>query len=68
MSIKEFIHKGWLAAYLYYSIPNNSEIIKSIESIREFDIEGDYKSSALIEVFDTSKISAQLYDSYAKKA
>ena len=68
MSIKEFIHKGWLAAYQYYSIPNNSEIIKSIESIREFDIEGDYKSSALIEVFDTSKIRAQLYDSYAKNA
>ena len=66
MSIKEFIHKGWLAAYQYYSIPNNSEIIKSIESIREFDIEGDYKSSALIEVFDTSKIRAQLYDSYEK--
>ena len=68
MSIKEFIHRGWLAAYQYYSIPNNSEIIKSIESIREFDIEGDYKSSALVEVFDTSKIRAQLYDSYAKNA
>lgn len=68
MSIKEFIQKGWLATYQYYSIPNNSEVIKSIESIREFDIDGDYKSSALIEVFDTSKIRAQLYDSYAKNA
>ena len=68
MSIKEFIQKGWLATYQYYSIPFNSEIIKSIESIREFDIDGDYKSSALIEVFDTSKIRAQLYDSYAKNA
>lgn len=68
MSIKEFIQKGWLAAYQYYSIPNNSEIIKSIESIREFDIEGDYKSSALEAVFDTSKIRAQLYDSYKKNA
>ena len=68
MSIKEFIQKGWLAAYQYYSIPNNSEIIRSIESIREFDIEGDYKSSALVEVFDTSKIRAQLYDSYKNNA
>ena len=68
MSIKEFIQKGWLAAYQYYSIPNNSEIIRSIESIREFDIEGDYKSSALVEVFDTAKIRAQLYDSYTKNA
>lgn len=68
MSIKEFIQKGWLSTYQYYSIPNNSEIIKSLESIREFDIEGDYKSSALTEVFDTSKIRAQLYDSYTKNA
>ena len=68
MSIKEFIQKGWLAAYQYYSIPCNSEIIKSIESIREFDIEGDYKSSVLTQVFDTSKIRAQLYNSYAKNA
>ena len=68
MPIKEFIQKGWLATYQYYSIPTNSEIIKSIESIREFDIDGDYKSSALIEVFDTSKIRAQLYDSYKKFA
>lgn len=68
MSIKEFIQKGWLAAYQYYSIPSNSEIIKSIESIREFDIEGDYKSSILTQFFDTSKIRAQLYNSYAKNA
>ena len=68
MSIKEFIQKGWLAAYQYYSIPSDSEIIKSIESIRDFDIEGDYKSSVLTQVFDTSKIRAQLYNSYAKNA
>ena len=68
MSIKDFISKGWLATYQYYSIPTNSEIIKSIESIREFDIDGDYKNSALVEVFDTTKIRAQLYNSYAKNA
>lgn len=68
MSIKEFIQKGWLATYQYYSIPSDSEIIKSIESIRDFDIEGDYKSSVLTQVFDTSKIRAQLYNSYAKNA
>ena len=68
MSIKEFIQKGWLATYQYYSIPISSELIKSIDSIREFDIEGDYKNSALAEVCDTLKIRAQLYDSYAKNA
>ncbi len=68
MPIKDFISKGWLATYQYYSIPTNSEIIKSIESIREFDVDGDYKHSALVEVFDTTKIRAQLYNSYAKNA
>lgn len=66
MSIKDFIQKGWLATYQYYSIPTSSELVKSIESIREFDIEGDYKNSALVKVCDTSKIRAQLYDSYEK--
>ena len=66
MSIKDFIQKGWLASYQYYSIPISSELVKSIESIREFDIEGDYKNNALVEVCDTSKIRAQLYDSYEK--
>lgn len=68
MSIKEFIQKGWLATYQYYSIPISSELLKSIDSIREFDIEGDYKNSVLAEVCDTLKIRAQLYDSYAKNA
>lgn len=68
MSIKDFIQKGWLATYQYYSIPTSSELVKSIESIREFDIEGDYKNSVLVEVCDTSKIRAQLYDSYEKNA
>lgn len=66
MSIKDFIQKGWLATYQFYSIPSGSELVKSIESIKEFDIEGDYKNSALVEVCDTSKIRAQLYDSYEK--
>lgn len=66
MSIKDFIRKGWLATYQYYSIPTSSELVKSIESIKEFDIEGDYKNSALVKICDTSKIRAQLYDSYAK--
>lgn len=68
MPIKDFIQKGWLASYQYYSIPMNSEVIKSINSINEFDIEGDFKTSALVDAVDTSRIRAQLYDSYAKNA
>lgn len=68
MSIKDFMHKGWLSSYQYYSIPVNSEIVRSIEAIQEFDIDGDYKTSALVDAVDTSRIRAQLYDSYAKYA
>ena len=42
MPIKDFIKKGWLASYQYYSIPINSKVIESINTIREFDIDGDY--------------------------
>ena len=68
MPIKDFIEKGWLASYQYYSVPANSEVAQSINAIKEFDIEGDFKTSALVDAVDTSRIRAQLYDSYAKYA
>lgn len=68
MSIKEFIQKGWLASYQYYSVPVDSEIIKTIKSINEFDIEGDFKTSALTRLMDTLKIRSLLYESYEKIA
>lgn len=64
MPIKEFLEKGWLAPYKYYSVPINSTIRSSIESINEFGIDGDYKTSALEQVVDTRRIRAQLLDSY----
>ncbi len=67
-SIQSFIDAGWLAPYDYYSISYNSEIQKEIESITEFDVEGDYKISALEKKTDTSRIRAQLLDSYLKFA
>lgn len=66
MSIKEFLEKGWLAPYRYYSIPFNSQIRKDIESIREYGVDGDYKTDALEYVIDTGRIRAQLLDSYFK--
>lgn len=68
MPIKQFMEKGWLAPYQYYSIPMGSSIMKSIESIHEFDIEGDYKVSALEQTMDNDHIRAQLLDSYTKLA
>lgn len=68
MPIKQFIHEGWLSIYKYYSLGRNSETQITIDSIHEFDIEGDYKISALEREFDTSKIRARLLDSYLKYA
>lgn len=67
-SIKEFIQEGWLAPYNYYSIKENSVLTNQINNIDEFDVEGDYKVSALETVVDTSHIRAQLLDSYLKFA
>lgn len=68
MSIKQFMEEGWLAPYQYYSIPTSSSILKTIESINEFDVEGDYKVSALERTMDNDHIRAQLLDSYLKLA
>lgn len=66
--IKEFIEEGWLAPYNYYSIKDSSSIRHNIDSISEFDIEGDYKISALERVMDKQSIHANLLDSYLRLA
>jgi len=64
MSIKEFMANGWLAPYQYYSVPLQNSLCKDINSIKEFGVDGDYKTSRLEEIVDTAKIRAQLLDSY----
>lgn len=64
MSIKEFLAKGWLAPYKYYSVPFDSRLRSEIEAIREFGIDGDYKTSTLENIVDTGRIRSQLLDSY----
>lgn len=66
--IKEFIQEGWLAPYNYYSVKDGSRIKQNIDSIDDFDIEGDYKVSALERVMDNQSIHASLLDSYLKLA
>ncbi|MBQ6310121.1 MAG: DEAD/DEAH box helicase [Bacteroidales bacterium] len=66
--IKEFISDGWLSPYKFYSVKNESIEVKRISSISEFDIEGDYKTSALEKEMDTMQIRARLLDSYLKLA
>lgn len=62
--IKDFIAEGWLSPYEYYSISNSSNLKEKINAIDEFDIEGDYKTSALERVMDNASIRAQLLKSY----
>lgn len=62
--IEKFIEEGWLAPYEYYSISENDALKSEIDSIDEFDVEGDYKVSALERVVDTAKIRAHLLQSY----
>lgn len=64
MSIKNFIAKGWLAPYQYYSVPLHNSLCKDIDTINEYGVDGDYKTSRLEEIVDTAKIRAQLLDSY----
>lgn len=66
--IKEFIKEGWLAPYNYYSIPHDCTIRQGINSIVDFDIEGDYKISVLESVMDKQSIRANLLKSYLERA
>lgn len=66
--IQTFINEGWLAPYCYFSINENSFVKQEINDINEFDIDGDYKTSALERVMDKSKIRANLLNSYLKFA
>ncbi len=67
-SIKKFIQQTWLSSYSYYSIKENSDVSKRIGSITEYDIEGDYKISALEREMDNVQIRAQLLETYLKYA
>lgn len=63
-SIQNFIDQGWLSPYCYYSIKDDAQLLNEINNINEFDIEGDYKVSALEHIMDTMSIRAKLLDSY----
>ena len=68
MPISEFMKKGWLSPYQYYSIPPNSNIESSIENIKDFDRSGDYKVNAMERILDNDHIRAQLLNSYTQLA
>ena len=67
MTIKDFIDKGFLAPYKYYSLRSDSDIQKTIDDI-ELDRFGEYKESSMEEKMDIGSIRAQLLDSYLSLA
>lgn len=67
MPIKDFIKKGYLAPYKYFSLRNNSDIQKTIDDI-ELDRFGEYKEDSMEEKMDIGSIRAQLLDSYLSLA
>lgn len=67
-SISEFIKRGYLSEYEYYSIKPSSKIQNLVDNINEFDFDGDYAEKALSNSFDKDKIRANLLDTYFKYA
>ena len=67
MPIKEFIRRGYLAPYKYFSLQGDSDIQKTIDGI-ELDRFGEYKESSMEEKMDIGSIRAQLLDSYLSLA
>ena len=66
-SVAEFIKRGHLSEYVYYSIKPTSELQKEIDRMK-LDFEGDYKESEMMGVMDRDYIRAGILSSYQKFA
>lgn len=62
--ISWFIGNGYLANYDYYSVPANSDIQRTVNSIDKYGADGDFLEAELSELFDVGHIRAELYKSY----
>ena len=67
-SVFEFIEKGYLSNYKYYSIPCESYLNHKIRNINEFDISGDYSNKAMYEILDNKRVRADIINAYQKHA
>lgn len=66
--VSEFIKKGYLCRYDYFSITPDSNTQKAIESISKFALDGDYLDSALAEVIDTEGVRTNIVHTYLNYA
>ena len=68
-TVLEFIEKGFLSNYKYYSIPPQSNLNIRIQNITDLDINGDYSEKAMFNILNSVKIRADImraYENYAK--
>ena len=66
-SVAEFIKKGYLSEYVYYSIKPTSELQKEIDKMK-LDFQGDYLEKEMMGVMDRDFIRAGILSSYLKFA
>lgn len=67
-SIQEFINKGYLCNYEYYSISPFSYVQNEINNIQGTDASGDFANTEMQKVCDQDKIRAQIVETYLSHA
>lgn len=67
-SIQEFINKGYLCNYEYYSISPFSYVQNEINNIQGTDASGDFANTEMLRVCDQDKIRAQIVEAYLNYA
>lgn len=66
-SVAEFIKRGYLCEYDYYSIKEDSSLQKEIDKMA-LNLDGDYMDSEMMNVMDRDSIRAGIVETYLKCA
>lgn len=66
-SVKQFIEKGILSGYDYYSVRQNSDIQRELDSVKTLQ-NGDYTDADMSRICDNDHIRAQIVETYQKYA
>lgn len=66
--ISQFIQRGYLCDYLYYSIRPDSDLQSEIDTMKIDRYDGDYLDSEMMHVMDRGEIRAKIVNTYLKFA
>ena len=66
-SVAEYIKRGYLCEYDYYSIKEDSSLQKEIDRMN-LNLDGDYMDSEMMDVMDRDSIRAGIVETYLKYA